>query len=297
MNFQPPEPWIRTLAELIRKTSTELPADIVATLAAGQATETPGCRAATTLGTILDNATLAAETCVPMCQDTGTLTFWFEAPRGTDHRLLEEAARQAVRDATANGWLRLNVIDVPSGAQVSDNVAEGNPSIHIEQRDVDAISVRLLMKGGGCENMNIQYSLPDASLGAGRDLEGVRRCLLDAVWRAQGNGCAPGVLGVCFGGDRSSGMEFAKLQLLRRLDEPASDARLAALEKRILRESARLGIGPMGLGGAAALLGVRIGALTRLPASCFVSVAYMCWAVRRHGADFTAGGKLKRRLG
>ena len=81
MNFQPPEPWIRTLAELIRKTSTELPADIVATLAAGQATETPGCRAATTLGTILDNATLAAETCVPMCQDTGTLTFWFEAPR------------------------------------------------------------------------------------------------------------------------------------------------------------------------------------------------------------------------
>ncbi|MDD4061823.1 MAG: fumarate hydratase [Kiritimatiellae bacterium] len=281
MNFQPPEPWIRTLAELIRKTSTELPADIVATLAAGQATETPGCRAATTLGTILDNATLAAETCVPMCQDTGTLTFWFEAPRRTDHRLLEEAARQAVRDATANGWLRLNVIDVPSGAQVSDNVAEGNPSIHIEQRDVDAISVRLLMKGGGCENMNIQYSLPDASLGAGRDLEGVRRCLLDAVWRAQGNGCAPGILGVCVGGDRANGYAKAKAQLLRTLDDAAPDPALAELERRVLREANTLGIGPMGLGGATTLLGVKVATLPRLPASYFVSVAYGCWACRR----------------
>jgi fumarate hydratase class I len=284
MNLQPPEHWIKALAELIRKTSTELPADIVAALADGRAAETPGCRAATTLGTILDNATLAAGTCVPMCQDTGTLTFWFAAPPGVDHRLLEEAARQAVRNATANGWLRLNVIDVPSGAQVSDNVAEENPSIHIEQRDVDTISAHLLMKGGGSENMSAQYSLPDAALGAGRDLEGVRRCLLDAVWRAQGNGCAPGILGVCVGGDRANGYAKAKAQLLRTLDDVSPDAALAALERRVLCEANTLGIGPMGLGGATTLLGVKVATLPRLPASYFVSVAYGCWACRRGSA-------------
>ena len=152
------------------------------------------------------------------------------------------------------------------------------------------------MKGGGSENVSAQYSLPDSRLGAGRDLDGVRRCVLDAAVRAQGNGCAPGVLGVCLGGDRSSGMAEAKLQLLRPLDEPTPEGRLAALEKRIMKETARLGIGPMGLSGATTLLGVRIGALTRLPASCFVSVAYMCWAFRRHGSVFTTNGRLRNRL-
>lgn len=284
MNLQPPETWITTLAELIRKTSTELPADIVAALASGRVGETPGCRAVTTLDTILDNATLAAETCVPMCQDTGTLTFWFVVPRGTDHLLLEEATREAVRMATVNGWLRLNVIDVPSGDPIADNVADGNPSIHIEQRDVDTITAHLLMKGGGCENMNIQYSLPDSSVGAGRDLEGVRRCLLDAVWRAQGNGCAPGILGVCIGGDRANGYEKAKAQLLRTLDDASSAPALAELEQHVLREANTLGIGPMGLGGATTLLGVKVATLPRLPASYFVSVAYGCWACRRGSA-------------
>ena len=290
MNLQPPESWIRALTELIRKTSTELAPDIVAALAAGRAAETPNCRAATTLGTILDNAALAAETCVPMCQDTGTLTFWFDVPRGTDHWLLEEAARQAVRNATANGWLRLNVIDVPSGAQVSDNVAEENPSIHIEQRDVDTISAHLLMKGGGSENLSAQYSLPDAALGAGRDLEGVRRCLLDAVWRAQGNGCAPGILGVCVGGDRANGYAKAKAQLLRTLDDASPDPVLAELERRVLHEANTLGIGPMGLGGATTLLGVKVATLPRLPASYFVSVAYGCWACRRGCAALEGSG-------
>ena len=273
-----------TLAELIRRTSTELPADIAAALAAGRAAEAPGDRADATLGTILDNAALAATRTVPMCQDTGTLTFWFDVPRGSDARFYGEAAREAVRIATAKGWLRLNVIDVPSGAQIADNVAEGNPTIHIAQRDVAQATAHLLMKGGGSENMSVQYSLPDTTLGAGRDLEGVRRCLLDAVWRAQGNGCAPGILGVCIGGDRANGFEKAKEQLLRALDDVAPDPSLAELERRVLREANALGIGPMGLGGATTLLGVKVATLPRLPASYFVTVAYGCWACRRGSA-------------
>lgn len=146
-------------------------------------------------------------------------------------------------------------------------------------------AVTLVMKGGGSENMSRQYSLPDATLGAGRDLEGVRKCVLDAVQKIQGYGCAPGILGVCIGGDRATGYEVAKEQLLRPLDERSNNRiandRIAELEKRVLKEANALGIGPMGLGGKTTLLGVKIAARPRVPASFFVTVAYMCWACRR----------------
>ena len=144
--------------------------------------------------------------------------------------------------------------------------------------------------------MSRQYSLPDAALGAGRDLEGVRKCILDAVQKIQGYGCAPGILGVCIGGDRATGYEVAKEQLLRPLDEKRLQSTavdgcrrgkpLAALEQRLLREANFLGIGPMGLGGKTTLLGVKIAARPRVPASFFVTVAYMCWACRRQTATF-----------
>ena len=289
--------WRANLLELIRRTSCDLPSDVERALKGAARLARSGSPARWVLDAVLGNVALARARGAPLCQDTGALIFHVRAPFAFDSAPVFRAIPEAVREATRAGLLRQNTIEPVSGRSCPGNIGPGSPAVHLAPEDRRDVEVRLLMKGGGSENMSAQYSLPDARLGAGRDLEGVRRCALDAVVRAQGNGCAPGVLGVCFGGDRSSGMEFAKLQLLRRLDEPAPDARLAALEKRILRESARLGIGPMGLGGAAALLGVRIGTLTRLPASCFVSVAYMCWAVRRHGAVFTAGGKLKRRLG
>lgn len=131
--------------------------------------------------------------------------------------------------------------------------------------------------------MSRQYSLPDAALGAGRDLEGVRKCILDAVQKIQGYGCAPGILGVCIGGDRATGYEVAKEQLLRPLDESEKTGRtsILTLEKKILREANELGIGPMGLGGKTTLLGVKIASRPRVPASFFVTIAYMCWACRR----------------
>jgi fumarate hydratase class I len=286
--------WKNTLAELIRRTTSDLPSDIEAALSA--AAEPCGSQAALMLHALVENTRLARQQTTPLCQDTGTLTFFWKVPRGTDTQALEQAAREAVATATANGWLRRNTIEALSGRSVDTNVAEGWPACHFEQAEEQAsIEVWLIQKGGGSENMSAQFSLPDETLGAGRDLEGVRACLLHAVWRAQGFGCAPGILGVCVGSDRAEGFLVAKRQLLRPLDDAAPEPELATLERRVLAEANELGIGPMGMGGKTTLLGVKIAARPRLPASYFVTVAYMCWACRRRGVR--AAGETAEWLG
>jgi fumarate hydratase class I len=120
--------------------------------------------------------------------------------------------------------------------------------------------------------------------------------VLQAVWQAQGNGCAPGVAGVCIGGDRATGYAHAKEQFLRKISDRSPVKALARLEDRVLRDAQRMEIGPMGLGGRTALLGLKIGALSRLPACFFVSVSYMCWAFRRRGAVLGPEGGMHRWL-
>jgi fumarate hydratase class I len=217
-------------------------------------------------------------------------------PVGFDTNALTAAIRTAVAKATRLGYLRLNSVDSLSGQVYPTNIAHGSPVIRYEQGARENVDIRLLMKGGGCENVGRQYSLPDSDLDAGRDLKGVRRCILDAVWRAQGYGCAPGILGVCVGGDRSSGHEFAKEQFLRRLDDRSKVTTLARLEARIIKDVGEIGIGPMGLGGATTLLGVKVGSISRLPASYFVTVSFMCWAFRRRGVVLGPQGGVKRWL-
>ena len=270
------------LLELVRRTACEAPEDVLEALA--RAREAEGEPARGTLGTILENCALAKARGVPMCQDTGTLTFFWWVPPGTRQGPLVAAANAAVRAATARGWLRKNTIDALSGASVDDNVAEGIPVHHFEEREgARCPEVWLLLKGGGSENMSRQYSLPDARLGAGRDLAGVRACVLDVVAQIQGQGCAPGILGVCVGADRAEGFAVAKRQLLRPLGDRAADPALAALEGRLLGEANRVGVGRLGLGGWTSLRGVTLAARTRLPASYFVTIAYCCWACRRRG--------------
>ena len=277
------------IVKLIRETSSFLPPDVEKVLRTQLAKEKKAKNAAAVLNlsTILDNVKLARKQGTPLCQDTGTLTFF------VDERLRRKVTptvlKRAVAIATEKGYLRKNTIDSVTGKSYDDNVCEGAPVIHYVEgereeggarREEGGGRVTLLMKGGGSENMSRQYSLPDASLGAGRDLAGVRKCLLDAVVKTQGYGCAPGILGVCIGGDRATGYETAKLQLLQPLRDRAK-GELGKLEKRILEEANTLGIGPMGLGGKTTLLGVKIAARPRVPASFFVTVAYLCWAARR----------------
>ena len=288
------------LVELIRETSSSLPADVIKALKAAQRKERKGSSASVVLKTILDNCALAAKRGIPLCQDTGTLTFF------VDERLRRKVTPavigKAVAIATAKGYLRKNTIDAVTGKSYDDNCAAGAPVVHYVVGASDSRSSRdsrnsrktsptvtLILKGGGSENMSRQYSLPDATLGAGRDLEGVRKCILDAVQKIQGYGCAPGILGVCIGGDRATGFEVAKEQLLSPLGEGEGTGTrelgtgnaLLELEKRLLKEANALGIGPMGLGGKTTLLGVKIAARPRVPASFFVTIAYMCWACRR----------------
>lgn len=270
-----------SLVDLIRRTATILPSDIREALSAAAAREEPSSTAQFVLQTLLANADCAEEGTVPMCQDTGTLSFWFDVPPGTDTLALEAATREAVAEATALGYLRQNTILEPGSQSRPDNLSPHHPVLHFHTEHRSTIRCRLLLKGGGSENMSSQYSLPDSSLGAGRDLAGVRACILDAVHRAQGKGCAPGILGVCIGGDRATGYALAKEQLLRPLSDVSPDPTLAALETSTLEEANSLHIGPMGLGGKTTLLGLKIAATSRLPASFFVSIAYCCWACRR----------------
>lgn len=261
---------LEKIVDLIRDTSSSLPEDVFAALKRAAKNEKKGSPAAVVLQTILDNCTLAQEKKTPLCQDTGTLTFF------VDERLRRKVTpaliQKAVAKATSLGYLRKNCIDSISGKSYDDNCALGAPVIHYVERP----GVTLILKGGGSENMSRQYSLPDASLKAGRDLKGVRACVLDAVQKIQGYGCAPGILGVCIGGDRATGHEVAKEQLLRPLSEKPS-----AFERKLLQEANALGIGPMGLGGKTTLLDVKVAARPRVPASFFVTIAYMCWACRR----------------
>lgn len=275
------EVWAQSILELIRRASTVLPDDVFDALrAAGESAEVS--RAASILASLCRNAEIARANSTPMCQDTGTLTFWVETPYDFPRGRIRRVIGKAVAEATRRGYLRQNTILPVDGSSVPDNVADGAPSIHFEEsEEVEFVRISLLLKGGGCENMSTQYSLPDATIGAGRDLQGVRTCVLHAVWRAQGMGCAPGILGVCIGGDRAEGYARAKKQLMRPLGDSSPDGVLAQLEKRLLEEANTLEIGPMGLGGKTTLLGVKMCGASRLPASFFVTIAYSCWACRR----------------
>jgi len=275
--------WEKNILELIRRTSTDLPSDVEAGIRKALRREKKGSHGAWVLTSLLENAAVARRESVPICQDTGTLMFFFSVPVGFDTNMLVSRTRGAIARATRRGYLRLNTVDSVSGASYDTNIAHGSPVFHFQQGARKTVEVRLIMKGGGCENVGKQYSLPDTKLEAGRDMDGVRRCVLDAAWEAQGKGCAPGVVGVCIGGDRSGGYFHSKEQFLRKLGDKASVRALARLEDRLTKEIQQLGIGPMGLGGRGTVLGVKIGALSRLPASYFVSVSYMCWAFRRRG--------------
>src|SRR5439155_558297 len=270
-------------------------------MARAMGNETAGGRSAQALDVIASNIDMASTCEGPICQDTGWPTFIVRTPVGADQMRIEAAIRAAIVEATRRGKLRVNSVDSLTGKSSPDNLGPGTPTIHFHQWQVkDEIDVRLLLKGGGCENKNIQYSLPAElpHLGrADRDLDGVRKCLVHAVWQAQGQGCSAGALGACVGGDRTTGYEFAKLQLFRSLEDVNGDPKLRDLEDYVVRTSNTLCIGTMGFGGGVTLIGCKVGAINRLPASFFVSVAYDRWAFRRLGVVLDARtGAIRRWL-
>ena len=283
--------FFESMVDLITRTSTDLPPDVRAAMRGAMTGEDGASRAGQALTIIAQNIDQAASCEGPICQDTGMPTFEVKVPVGVNQIWLKQQIRNAIAEATKRGKLRPNSVDSITGENSGTNLGPGTPIVHFEQWDEPDIEVRLILKGGGCENTNAQYSLPTEldHLGrADRTLEGVRKCILHAIWKAQGKGCGPGAVGVCIGGDRTSGYVHAKEQLFRTLNDTNEDTRLQALELAIMDEANRLSVGPMGFSGKTTLIGCKIGALNRLPASFFVSIAYDCWAFRRLGVHLDA---------
>jgi len=275
--------YTNEILELIRLTSTSLPPDVEERLKAAVEKEEPGSAARGALETIMKNIELARGQSTPICQDTGTPIFYVHYPEGWSTRKLKAQIREAMEEATKRSYMRPNAVDAVYDKNSGNNLGGDEfPSIHFEEVDADQpLVIELMLKGGGCENVGAQYSLPNAQLGAGRDLKGVRKVVLDAVHKAQGKGCAPGILGVSIGGDRGTSYIKSKEVLYEKIGTRNPDEKLAALEEQLTDEANQMGIGPMGFGGQTTVIDTKITGLHRLPASYYVSVSYMCWAYRR----------------
>ena len=270
------------ILELIRLAATDLPPDVEASLHHALEKEEPDSAASRALETILKNVSIARKNSTPICQDTGTPIFYVSYPEGWSTIKLKSQIQAAVIEATKLSYLRPNSVDTLTGKNTGNNTGDQYyPTIHFNEVEGNNLTIDLMLKGGGCENVGTQYSLPNSKLKAGRDLDGVHNVVLDAVYKAQGKGCAPGILGVAIGGDRGSSYLASKETLFRKMDEPNPDPKLSELEHRITEEANQMGIGPMGFGGKTTVLGTRITSLHRLPASYFVTISYMCWAYRR----------------
>jgi len=283
------------LVELIRKTSCELPGDVLQGLK--QATrQEKSKRSCFVLEQILKNLRIAEKIEQPMCQDTGVLHAYVSHPQTFDLAKFRKTFLEAVKAATRKGYLRPNSVDSVSGQNTNTNIGPGTGKFEFKQWNRPYVEIKLMLKGSGSENVSAQYSLPSTRLEANRDLVGVEKCILDMVLEAQGRGCSPGVLGVCIGGDREKGHRVAKRQFLRKLKDRNPNRQLAKLEDKLLKQINKLGIGPMGLGGKTTLLGLKMTAINRHPGSFYVTTSYMCWAFRRQGARFDRNGNFQKWL-
>lgn len=222
------------IVELIRKTATELPEDVVSALReAKRNEESAGAKDA--LSGILENVDMAKDGSRSLCQDTGMPLFYVTYPRNHSQDEIRIVIENVVKRATEAVPLRPNVVDCLTGKNL------GNiPKIHFEEGD--ELGIQLMLKGGGSENVSAVYKLPDIEISAHRDLAGVRKCIIDAVLNAQGKGCPPYIIGVATGGSIEDVAHESKKQLLRRLDDRNPNPDLAAFEDRVLKDVNTLGI-------------------------------------------------------
>lgn len=282
------------IVELYKKVATSIPTDIEEALKNTFSSET-GPLARKTLEIILQNISTARTTYRPVCQDTGLPVFFVKVPIGLTHKHVREVIIDATRIATGKIPLRPNAVDSVTEKNTGDNVGDNFPLIYLEESEEQSLIVDLMLKGGGSENLGQIYKLPatlnvgnsgsdvssSLTLVAERDFDGIRKCVLDAVFRAQGKGCPPYTIGVAIGGAKDQVSALSRRQLMRKLHDKSPQKELAELEAKILGDINALGIGTAGLGGSTTAIGVKIAAAHRHPASYFVDVSFSCWANRR----------------
>ncbi len=283
------------IIELYKKVATSIPSDVEEALKTAYSNETEPL-AKESLNIILQNIATARKTSRPICQDTGFPVFYVKVPKGLSHQLIKGMIMDATRIATNKIPLRPNAVDIITEKNTGDNVGDHFPLVYTEETEEQFLAVDIMLKGGGCENLGQTYKLPmvldyeiatpltKGGMGgvlAERDFEGVRKCVLDAVFKAQGRGCPPYTIGVAIGGAKDQVTFLSKKQLMRRITDTHSNAAIAELESKILNDINSLGIGTAGLGGRTTAIGVKIAAAHRHPASYFVDISFSCWANRR----------------
>ncbi|RLG15061.1 MAG: fumarate hydratase [Candidatus Nanohalarchaeota archaeon] len=266
-------PTTEAIVNLYTRCATELPGDVCEKLRKSLEKE-ENDTAKYILNTILENIDLAKKESKPICQDTGTPIFYISSDNTISLDEIKKHIETATKQATEKIPLRPNAADPIVGTNTGNR-----PIIHIEQSD--RFKIDLLMKGGGSENISAIYTLPDAKLNANKDIEGIKRCVLDAVFRAQGKGCPPYIIGVAIGGNIEQVAHLSKKQLLRNLNDRNKDEHLNKMETELLETINKLKIGPMGLGGKTTALSVKIAKSHRHPASYFIGISFSCWALRR----------------
>ncbi|MDA8172076.1 MAG: fumarate hydratase [Nitrospiraceae bacterium] len=268
------------IKEIIRKTATSIPRDVEEALMRAFKAEPDG-PAREALANMLENAAIAKNASKPLCQDSGTPVFYARVPKGLNFAVIEKSIIEGVRLATRSVPLRPNAVDVLTEKNSGDNTGVGFPEIYFEQCEEDTLVIDLSLKGAGSENAGMFYKLPDERLKAERDLEGVRRCVLDAVYSVQGRACPPYTVGVGIAGTRVAAAALSRKALMRKLPEGAEDPRIKELEEKLLAQINELRIGAMGLGGGCTALGVKINHAHRHTGSYFVDISIACWANRR----------------
>ncbi|MEM4262166.1 MAG: fumarate hydratase [Thermoplasmata archaeon] len=276
----------KVTVELLKKTVTVMPADVVSELKAAMKKETDEVPKMQ-LKAILDNLELAEKTTTPLCQDTGVTIFYVSLPRCLDVDV-GKAITEGVRIATKEVPLRPNAVHPLTRKNPGDNVGKGMPWINYKIWDKDFVEITVMTKGAGSENMS-QMAMLTPSQG----LKGVKEFVLNVVLKAGSNPCPPTILGVGIGGSSDISAKLAKEALLRPINKRNEDPEIAALENELKDALNDLGIGVMGLGGKTTVLGVNIEYAYCHTASLPVAVNVQCWAARRGTAQIYADGKVR----
>jgi len=275
------------VVEMLRRAETILPEDVLGALKRASNRER-NQMARFHFNMMFKNLELAKKLRVPICQDTGTFTFYVKLGRDTKLQFdIGKATAEAVRIATHEVPLRANVVDPITREPARSNTGKAQPAIHIELTDGKGLQVELLVKGAGTENCSRLYIMRPAD-GAGA----IEQAVIKTLKEAGGKPCPPNIVGVGVGGSMDTAAFMAKHALLRPLGKTNPDPELAKLERSIETAANKLGTGPMGLGGKTTVLKVLIEKAACHTASLPVAVALQCWPARRAKARMM-GGRLK----
>ena len=267
------------LSRLSQESNFFLPVDVLDALKKGrEIEESPLCQQ--TLDQILENAKMAADEEIAICQDCGVAVIYLEI--GQDVHFtggdLYEAVNEGVRQGYEKGYLRKSMAAQPFSARV--NTKDNTPAvIHTDIVPGDKVKIIIMPKGGGSENMSRLFMLTPA-----RGRQGIIDCVVQAVDEAGSNPCPPVIVGVGVGGTAEKAMALAKKALLREVGKNNPDSEVAELEKETLERINSLGIGPQGFGGRVTALGVHVETFPAHIASMPMAVNLQCHAARHKEA-------------